>query len=59
LLELANRVAATAEDAAANEGKKSGKTAIGSDAKSEGKGSLLGKLNLKSMLAGKGKAKAE
>jgi pilus assembly protein CpaE len=59
LLDLANRVAATAEDAAANEGKKGGKTTIGGDAKPEGKGSLLGKLNLKSMLSGKGKAKAE
>lgn len=52
LLEIANRVAATAETVAAADDKK------GAKPKSEGKTSLLGKFNLKSMLAGKDKAKA-
>lgn len=58
LLDLANRVAATGEDAG-NDDKKGGKTTVGGAAKAESKGSLLGRLNLKSMLSGKDKAKAE
>jgi pilus assembly protein CpaE len=54
LLEIANRVAATGEDAAAAAAdKKAGK------APTTNKGSLLGKFSLKSMMPGKAKAKAE
>lgn len=57
LLELANRVAATGDEA--EDDKKSGKSSKSGDAKAESKGSLLGKLNLRSMLSSKDKAKAE